>query len=66
MLAIDNIGIIWEKILKRLNLLNEYYPFEKNTKCETIDFQRQLSENAEDSELIYITARDSLIEQEGY
>ncbi len=53
----------WEKILKRLNLLNEYYPFEKNTNCETVDFQRELSEKSEDSDKMYITTRDSLIEQ---
>ncbi len=53
----------WEKILKRLNLLNEYYPFEKNTNCETVDFQRELEENVEESEKMYITTRDSLIEQ---
>jgi hypothetical protein len=53
----------WEKILKRLNLLNEYYPFEKNINCETVDFQRELSKNIDDSELMYITTRDSFIEQ---
>jgi hypothetical protein len=53
----------WEKVLKRLNLLNKYYPFGNNLKCETVDFQRKLSFNLDKSELLYITARDSFIDQ---
>jgi hypothetical protein len=52
----------WEKVLKRLTLLNKYYPLAK-INCETVDFQRELESNQEDSEKIYFTVRDSFIEQ---
>ena len=53
----------WEKVLKRLTLLNKYYPLKPNINCEIIDFQRQLETHMEDSEKIYFTVRDSLIDQ---
>ena len=53
----------WEKVLKRLTLLNKFYPFGKNLNCETIDFQRKMSTNENNVEKLYFTARDSLIEQ---
>lgn len=31
----------WEKILTRLNLLNKYYPFNKNINCNNYHFQRK-------------------------
>ena len=54
----------WEKVLKRINLLNKYYPL-KGTKCESIDFQRgmDIKENQGASESIYYLARDSFIDQ---
>ena len=52
----------WEKILKRLNLLNKYYPIDK-IDCKLVDFQRKLDSQATRSEEIYITVRDSLIDQ---
>ncbi len=33
----------WEKVHKRLNLLNKHYPFKANTKCNAIEFQRKMS-----------------------
>jgi hypothetical protein len=54
----------WEKVLKRINLLNKYYPL-KGTNCDAIDFQRgmDIKENQDKSESIYYLARDSFIDQ---
>jgi len=54
----------WEKVLKRLTLLNKYYPLETPINCETVDFQRKMDTNTEFSEKIYITVRDAFIDQE--
>ena len=55
----------WEKVLKRINLLNHYYPLKSDTNCNTIDFQRGLdaAENKDQSETIYFLTRDSFIDQ---
>jgi len=52
----------WEKVLKRLTLLNKYYPLAK-IDCEAVDFQRELESNQENSEKIYFAVRDTFIEQ---
>ena len=52
----------WEKVFKRLTLLNKYYPMDV-TECSHIDFQRKLDSNMEKSETIYIVTRDALINQ---
>ena len=61
----------WEKVLKRLILLNEYYPLQTTTgkdgtkiDCQTVDFQRAMESNVGDSEKIYFTVRDALIDEE--
>jgi len=55
----------WEKVLKRLNLLNKYYPLEtKYDICEKIDFQRSHKLNDEENERLYLTARDALINED--
>jgi len=60
----------WEKVLKRLILLNEYYPltpFGPNREpvdCQTVDFQRAMESNVGDSEKIYFVVRDALIDEE--
>ena len=55
----------WEKVLKRLILLNEYYPLQtENLNCQTVDFQRAMESNVGDSEKIYFTVRDALIDEE--
>lgn len=51
----------WEKILKRLSLLNSYYPL-KADHCETVDFQR-LMENAEQMNEIYDNVKQTLVDQ---
>jgi len=54
----------WEKVLKRLNLLNKYYPLKtQNDKCEKIDFQIKRDENEDYNEKLYIVTRDALIDQ---
>ena len=54
----------WEKVLKRLNLLNKYYPLKtNNNKCEKIDFQIKKYENEDDNAKLYIITRDALIDQ---
>jgi hypothetical protein len=55
----------WEKVLKRLNLLNEHYPIlTNNTICKKIDFQRPADINMEDNERLHIIVRDTLVNQE--
>jgi hypothetical protein len=53
----------WEKVLKRLTLLNKYHPLQTAVECETVDFQRELESHMEDSEKIYYTVRDSFVDQ---
>jgi hypothetical protein len=55
----------WEKVMKRLTLLNKYYPL-KTDKCNTVDFQRKMEETGaqyDNSEKIYMITRDSFINQ---
>ena len=51
----------WEKVLKRLTLLNKHYPL-KAKECSKIDFQRNMS-NDENSDKIYETVKSTLIDQ---
>ena len=55
----------WEKVLKRINLLNRYHPLNPGDKCNTIEFQRELDipENKGSSESIYDLAKDSFVDQ---
>jgi hypothetical protein len=50
----------WEKVLKRLNLLNEHYPMNIGNNCEKIIFNDNNKYN--DNKLYYIT-KDNLIDQ---
>jgi hypothetical protein len=52
----------WEKVLKRLTLLNTYHPMKVDYDCNTVDFQRKLDSHIEDTEKIYFTVRDAFIE----
>jgi Poly(A) polymerase catalytic subunit len=51
----------WEKILKRLTLLNKHYPL-KAEKCDVVEFQREMDKK-DNAEKIYDIVRDSLIDQ---
>jgi len=55
----------WEKVLKRINLLNRFYPLRPDKPCDQIDFQRGMDrpENRTISEKVYFLARDSFIDQ---
>uniref|UniRef100_A0A6C0LB24 Poly(A) polymerase catalytic subunit domain-containing protein n=1 Tax=viral metagenome TaxID=1070528 RepID=A0A6C0LB24_9ZZZZ len=53
----------WEKVFKRLALLNKHYPLTAKSDCEKIDFQRKMSNNSDMSEKLYISTRDSFIDQ---
>jgi hypothetical protein len=50
----------WEKVLKRLTLLNKHYPL-KSSKCDSIDFQRKMTVDDDMKSKIYLTSRDTLI-----
>ena len=52
----------WEKVLKRLTLLNKFYPLKNTYDCNAVDFQRKMDANVNDSEKIYLTVRDTFIE----
>ena len=52
----------WEKVLKRLTLLNKNYPM-KNPRCNHVDFMRSFEGPANDAKDIYFTVKDSIIDQ---
>jgi len=68
----------WEKVLKRLTLLNEYYPLKSAIPCELVEFQRPMSmdsvakmsksvsrgKRAATQEEIYEWTRDALIAED--
>ena len=51
----------WEKVLKRLTLLNKNYPI-TDINCSNLDFQRELTNN-KDGEKIYEVVKNTLINQ---
>lgn len=52
----------WEKVLKRLTLLNKNYKM-RNPRCEHIDFMRGFEGSKEDARDIYETVKNSIIDQ---
>lgn len=52
----------WEKVLKRMTLLNEYRPMKVDYDCEAVDFQRKMEDDTEESEKLYLVVRDTFIE----
>jgi len=52
----------WEKVLKRLVLLNKHYPI-NNSRCDSVNFQRVFEGESGDRDNIYYTIRDSIIDQ---
>ena len=52
----------WEKVLKRLTLLNKNYPM-RNPRCNHIDFMRSFEGPENDAKDIYFTVRDSIVDQ---
>ena len=52
----------WEKVYKRLRLLNKNYPL-KGTECGSTNFQRPMDCKKQDIETIFKTTKDTLINQ---
>ena len=52
----------WEKVLKRMTLLNKYYPL-KAENCHNVDFQRKMESFANDAEKIYLSVRNTFTDQ---
>ena len=52
----------WEKVLKRLTLLNKNYPM-KNPLCDKIEFMRSFEGSKDDAVAIYNVVKDSAIDQ---
>ena len=52
----------WEKVLKRLMLLDKHYPL-KSKYCNQIDFQRPLDNKNDKEDVIYKTVKKSFIDQ---
>lgn len=52
----------WEKVSKRLTLLNEYYPLNDIDGCSKVEFLRRM-QVGNDSEKIHIIVRDTFIEE---
>ena len=44
----------WEKVLKRLVLLNKYYPLKTQTNCSNVDFQRKMEATNNNSEKLIL------------
>ena len=55
----------WEKVLKRLTLINKHYPLSEK-QCTHIDFQREIGDkkNVEEERGIYDIVRNTLVGQE--
>jgi hypothetical protein len=56
----------WEKIFKRLTLLNKFYPLKPPPSCKTTEFQRELETQSikQKTENLYYLVRDNFIEQD--
>ena len=53
----------WEKVLKRMNLLNKHYPLQSDVKCNALDIQRPTKRNPTDSEKLFFLTRDVLMDE---
>lgn len=54
----------WEKVLKRLNVLNKNYPIVNSIECSKVKFQRKFETETSKSSLVFTTIRDILVNQE--
>jgi hypothetical protein len=52
----------WEKIYKRLNLLNKHYPM-KNPKCDTVNFMRDFEGDPNVEKSLYNVVKEAIIDQ---
>lgn len=53
----------WEKIYKRLTLLNKHYPLKNNPKCSQVDFMRDFTGNPELNETLYNVVKDAMMDE---
>jgi hypothetical protein len=53
----------WEKIYKRLILLNKHYPFKENPKCSQVNFMRDFTGNPEFNESLYNIVKETMIDE---
>jgi hypothetical protein len=59
----DNDVSRWEKVYKRLLLLNKHYPLDKNPKCSQINFMRDFVGNPELNDSLYNLVKDTMIDE---
>lgn len=52
----------WEKVLKRLNLLNKYHPMKIKYNCESVDFLRKMDNAKHEAEKLHLIIRDTFID----
>lgn len=52
----------WEKVLKRLTLINKYYPL-NSVKCNEIDFQRKMIDNT-NADKVFEIVKDTFIHED--
>lgn len=53
----------WEKVFKRLTLLNKHYPFKTDVGCEKIDFVVKNTDKSYQAGKLYVETRENLITQ---
>lgn len=53
----------WEKVYKRLLLLNKDHPFKENPKCSQINFMRDFTGNPELNDTLYTLVKDTMINE---
>ena len=53
----------WEKVYKRLLLLNKDHPFKENPKCSQINFMRDFTGNPELNDTLYNLVKDTMINE---
>ena len=53
----------WEKVYKRLILLNRHYPIPENPKCSEINFMRDFTGSEEENDTLYTIVRDTMINE---
>jgi hypothetical protein len=54
----------WEKVAKRLAILNKYYPMKLDKDCSTIDFSKKIKMDTDDNERIHLLLRDCFIDND--
>tara|TARA_B110000879_G_scaffold211646_1_gene305026 strand:+ start:4912 stop:6414 length:1503 start_codon:yes stop_codon:yes gene_type:complete len=52
----------WEKVMKRLAIMNKFHPMKLNKDCHTIDFSKQIDISMPEQEKLHLTLRDIFID----